>query len=775
MSWRTFHRPAVIVAESLRRLPEPPFVPAPAASLCGASVAAAIARSLAPPGADEPAPAWLRESQRPSFSRALAAIRKFRVAMVADPVGSGKTWIALALARSGSDQEAVVIGPSVLRDQWERAAARAEVRIVFQSHEQWSRRGVHLPGGLVIIDESHRFRHPWIRRYDNLARELSGREGVLLTATPAVNGLVDVAHQLLLFTRDDCLAGAGIASLLETLERGEAPASLADLVITGAPAPGRPAVIERAIQAGDDENRDAHEILEALARLRLSPLRGTAALISGVFAASLASSRAALLTTLGRYRNLLLHGSDASRAGLRLGRRELAALLGREAEQTVLWSLLDIGGEGSDLVAEDLPQLEACIDALRERARHSEPKVARLAACLDLSELTVVFTGSRATVDVLRRSLTPGSRIAWVSGSGAGIGPMRMARRDVLRWFGPRAPEHELEPRVLVTTDVLAEGLDLQRARRIVHFDLPWTAVRLDQRAGRAVRLGSAHAGVEIVTMLPPPVLEARLQMLDRLARKRPLPALLGLGPTPQPVWEWRTALARRFDGDAATGAVIVDGDEEGELVAVELRSGESLVSAFPLARRGSGTWSTDHRLVSRLLETARTGPVRDPDATLIARTLSAAQRSVRAALLGATGALWRIRPVPGHVRAALRRVQAYAREAIRRRDRPALALADRGIAFLRRGHTAGERLLTQHLGLASDPEFERTLAGLPRPDTVPPPLRARIVGVVIVKGRPGQSQTIFQASHIPPTAPAAAGFAPCSSTSTEPSSTPSA
>jgi hypothetical protein len=66
--------------------------------------------------------------------------------------------------------------------------------------------------------------------------------------------------------------------------------------------------------------------------------------------------------------------------------------------------------------------------------------------------------------------------------------------------------------------------------------------------------------------------------------------------------------------------------------------------------------------------------------------------------------------------------------------------MADRGIAFLRRGQTAGERLLTQRLGASDETEFERILAGLPRPETVPPPLRARITGVVIVRASPGRS-----------------------------------
>ena len=733
MSWRTFHRPAVIVAESLRRLPDPPFVPGPVFGESPAAVAGAIARSLAPAVATEPSPEWLRESQRVSFSRALAAIRKFRVALVADPVGSGKTWISLALARAWPDRAAVVIAPSVLRDQWERCAARAELPIVFQSHEQWSRREQPIPPALVIVDESHRFRHPWIRRYGNLAASLVGRDGVLLTATPAVNRLADVAHQLLLFARDDSLAGAGVPSLLGSLERDEAPPALADLVIAGALPTGRPSVIERAVGATAIEETDAREILASVERLALSPSRPIAALIAGVFAASLASSRAALLAALNRYRALLLQSGDASRAGLRLGRRELASLLGADAEQTVLWPLLDIGGDCSDLIEADLPHLEACIDALRERTRHREPKLARLEGILDES-VTVVFSSARATVDMLRRSLSPPSRVAWVSGGGAGIGTMRLARRDVLRWFGPRAPGHELGPRILVATDVAAEGLDLQRARRVVHYDLPWTAVRLDQRAGRAIRLGSAHAGVEILTMLPPAVLEARLMILDRLSRKRPLPSRIGLGPSPEPVWDWRNNLARMSCGAAAPGATVVDWDRNAELVSVELREGEEVVSAFPLVRVESGPWTSDHRIVSAILERARQANPCEPDPALVARTLAAAQHPVRVALLGASGALWRIRPVQGPVRTALRRIQGFARDAIRRRDRPALASADRGIAFVRRGQTAGERLLSQRLAEADDIAFEALLAALPRPDPVPSLLRARIVGVIVTR-----------------------------------------
>jgi len=740
MPWRTSPRPAVIVAESLRRLPDPPLVPSPAIGASPSGVAAAIARSLAPGVAVEPGPPWLRESQRVTYARALAAIRKFRVALVADPVGSGKTWIALALARAVSEEEAAVIAPAVLRDQWERCAARAGVDIVVQTHEQWSRRAGSLPPGLVIVDESHRFRHPYIRRYGNLARALLGREGVLLSATPAVNRLADVAHQLLLFGRDDCLAATGTPSILEAAERDEAPPPLADLIVTGSPAPGRPLVIERTIAPSDAEEADATETLLALERLRLSPSRPVSALIAGVFASALASSRAALLAALGRYRNLLLQSMDASQAGFRLGRRELAALLGPDTEQTVLWPMLELAAGESDLVGDDLPTLDDCIQSIRERT--PEPKLTRLFQELGDGRVTVVFTGARATLDLLRRTLTPASRVAWVSGSGAGIGPVRMPRREVLRWFGPRAPRHELGPRILVATDVAAEGLDLQRAGRVVHYDLPWTAVRLDQRAGRAVRLGSMHEGVEVVTLLPPPRLEARLRLLARLARKRPLPARIGLGPSPEPVWTWRGSLSSRFTDEPCRGAAVVAGETEADLVAVELYADDQTVAAFALGRMAGEGWTSDHALLDLILEAAVRGRSLPTDPAVVARVLATVQRPIRTALLGASGALWRIRPVHGSAGTALRRIQGYARDAIRRRDRTALALADRGIAFLRRGQTAGERWLASELARADPDGLADLLAATPRPDRATPPLRARIVGVVLVRVEAGRRES---------------------------------
>ena len=104
--------------------------------------------------------------------------------------------------------------------------------------------------------------------------------------------------------------------------------------------------------------------------------------------------------------------------------------------------------------------------------------------------------------------------------------PHRVAREAVLTAFGPRRHAWRVRrtpPRILVATDVAAEGLDLHAAGRIVHVDLPWTATRLEQREGRLVRLGQEHRQVEVIVRLPAAAIERAFASHARVRRKRRL------------------------------------------------------------------------------------------------------------------------------------------------------------------------------------------------------------------------------------------------------------
>ena len=73
---------------------------------------------------------------------------------------------------------------------------------------------------------------------------------------------------------------------------------------------------------------------------------------------------------------------------------------------------------------------------------------------------------------------------------------------------------------LLISTDVLAEGVNLQQARHIINYDMPWNPMRLVQRHGRIDRIGSQHNRVFMRTIFPADRLDALLGLEERISRK---------------------------------------------------------------------------------------------------------------------------------------------------------------------------------------------------------------------------------------------------------------
>src|SRR5207253_1995338 len=97
-------------------------------------------------------------------------------------------------------------------------------------------------------------------------------------------------------------------------------------------------------------------------------------------------------------------------------------------------------------------------------------------------------------------------------------------RQEAVFRFAPQSteapPEMTDDFDVLVTTDVLAEGINLQQCRNIINYDLPWNPMRLVQRHGRIDRIGSPHANVYIRCFFPDVRLDALLELEGRIRRK---------------------------------------------------------------------------------------------------------------------------------------------------------------------------------------------------------------------------------------------------------------
>ncbi|MFL5510869.1 MAG: helicase-related protein [Gemmatimonadales bacterium] len=695
-----------IIAEELVEVPDPLLTilrPGPLAS--PAQIAAHLARSLGPVESPAQPPSWLLRCQQPSFRRVLAAIARYRGALLADPVGSGKTFVALAAAAQLNQKTTACLVPASLVSQWHATAARLGVAVELCSHEQVSRgrlpRGTR---GLVIVDESHHFRNPHTRRYRHLAPWLTGRSALLLTATPIVNRAADLAAQLLLSIRDDALTLEGVSSIRALLKQGCSAPALGELVFENdAVIESRPQRVLVRQAADPRESLAAEAVLAKVGALKLSRCRTTAELIIGVFLRAAASSPAAFRESLRRYRRLLLHARDALRAGQILDRRELKRFTRQLDDQLVWWELLPVARAGSEIELSDLEQLEMMIHQVEDVASRPDLKLERLRILLRDGIPTLVFATSRATVRYLRDALSD-LRVAWCTGDRAGIGPAPLPRDNVLGWFRAATSLSEA-PRHLVVTDVAAEGLDLQRVARVVHYDLPWTPMRVEQREGRAVRYGSSHPRVEVVTLALPQPLERRIRLNATLARKNKLPAAVGLGLSGKHVWRWRSELATRFEGlPEATGLAQVVNSSSGLLAGfVCCPSGRTAGSSGTILWiDDQANWTESPDVIGLRLESAAAQPeTSEPDPAQLRAYLAVLAKAIRERLNSTTGRRWTVPDPSPAARVVLAQLHVLVGEAVRRHNPAALAWLERAISFVARGHTAGEDALMERLAKA--------------------------------------------------------------------------
>lgn len=99
--------------------------------------------------------------------------------------------------------------------------------------------------------------------------------------------------------------------------------------------------------------------------------------------------------------------------------------------------------------------------------------------------------------------------------------PMEFARR-----FSPVSNEmpalknSEQELRILISTDVLSEGQNLQDAHIVLNYDLPWAIIRLIQRAGRVDRIGQASDRILCYSFLPEQGIEKIIHLRGRLKER---------------------------------------------------------------------------------------------------------------------------------------------------------------------------------------------------------------------------------------------------------------
>ena len=457
----------------------------------------------------------LHRHQMDAVRRLKEIVRAHAGALLADEVGLGKTFVALAVAAEW--ERVTVVAPASLRSMWAVAGKRAGVRIRFVSMELLGHGGTVPSSDFLIVDEAHHFRNDRTKRYRQLADACARCSVLLLSATPVQNEIGDLRRvlSLVLGRRTRAMSVAELSALI--VRRG-----IAAVERTRLPRVEEPVAIELAHDT---------DCLEPLCNLPapLPPSDGgyAHALLTLSLVRQWASSRAALVAALTRRLAMSRAMEDALVSGRHPTRHELALWRFSEGDQQLAFPELTSGDASSP---ELLNQVRTHADAVRDLMawlrRQPDIDAERAERVAEIvrrhpGERIVAFSEFAETVTTLYRHLAATHRVALLTHGGGRVAGGAVTRAEILRQFGASSSHADHERiDLLIATDVLSEGVDLQGASVIIHLDLAWNPARLEQRVGRMRRIGAARERVAVYLFSPPAPAERLLQLDRRLRAK---------------------------------------------------------------------------------------------------------------------------------------------------------------------------------------------------------------------------------------------------------------
>lgn len=201
----------------------------------------------------------------------------------------------------------------------------------------------------------------------------------------------------------------------------------------------------------------------------------------------------------------------------------------RHAVETDRDMLVGFAARAELITADVDPKIDALIDALADIAKQAKEDSLTDPSMESTNRKVLLFSYYQDTADWIHDHLVAAAksdprlqgyadRITVVSGD-------RGDKADAMFGFAPLssdAPAGRDDDRydLLVATDVLAEGVNLQQCRHIINYDLPWNPMRLVQRHGRIDRIGSPHDRIWMRCFFPAELLDRLLGLEAAIQRK---------------------------------------------------------------------------------------------------------------------------------------------------------------------------------------------------------------------------------------------------------------
>lgn len=216
-------------------------------------------------------------------------------------------------------------------------------------------------------------------------------------------------------------------------------------------------------------------------------------------------------------------------------------LVGRKVK--VLLSDVDLVRWRQELI-EDRNRLSTLLSTAQQVTPDRDAKLADLRKIIehkchapinDGNRKVLIFTAFADTAEYLYENLSAWAReglnldSAVVSGTGRNNTTLRSIRKDfgsILAAFSPRSKERpedlssEGKIDLLIGTDCISEGQNLQDCDWLVNYDIHWNPVRIIQRFGRIDRIGSINTRIQLVNFWPNMELDEYINLEQRVSGK---------------------------------------------------------------------------------------------------------------------------------------------------------------------------------------------------------------------------------------------------------------
>jgi superfamily II DNA or RNA helicase/sulfur relay (sulfurtransferase) DsrC/TusE family protein len=527
--------------------------------------------------------AELYRFQKDAVISAYKKLKKYNGVFISDVPGLGKTYIGSALLShlETEGKTAIVIAPPRLVEYWRevlidlgvsktRVFSMGKLEEILDDERYMKRK-------VVLVDESHHFRNPETKRYKDLLKICQDKQVILLSATPQNLSIWDIYWQLKLFTPYETnhnfrIYPIELKKYFEACERGDA--NIEDLISEIFIRRTRSDIKEyypdekivfperkgpyRVDYSIDDVYEGGlyakiQELLNKLTYARYNLSRyvkeidfepeefqrlnnawvNLQRLVRANLYRRLESSVQAFRDSIDRhlkvyngFKEILIRENKIPIGDINDLEEMIDKLRDdeefewRERENYYDAKKFEVEKLKEDL-EKDIKVFTEIKEAIKDITPKDDDKLQKLIEILNKEPIkgkkVVIFSAFESTVKYLYENLKDRfEKVDYVAGG------ERILTK--IKRFAPKANKAKINPeeeiQILIATEILSEGLNLQDAQVVINYELHWNPVRIIQRIGRIDRIGSEHSEIYVYNFFPETKAEKEIKIEDKVNRR---------------------------------------------------------------------------------------------------------------------------------------------------------------------------------------------------------------------------------------------------------------